>query len=184
MLFCPQCDSILDINKQTYVISENVTINNDDILKKLIDNEKLSIDEIKNINIDLITKSDFYINLDKKVKNELDKKLKTIISKKGTDEGVMYICKKCGYTKPLIGRTLILSKIGMASSSRITITPQKIRNMLHDKTLPHTRRYICKNTDCISHTQHDKRDAVFFRFTNSLQVYYICCACQTYWTSE
>ena len=58
----------------------------------------------------------------------------------------------------------------------------KYKNMIHDKTLPHTRDYVCKNKDCSSHKDPSKRDAVWFRpIATSYSTYYGCTACATIW---
>ena len=183
MLFCPECDSLLDINKQTSesTFNKNMDIKeNETILKKMLNSEDITDKEVASVNIDIITETQTYLKLDKKTKQSINKKITDLINKLKKTHGFIYKCHKCGYTKPLVEQTLIMSKIG--NDSKAPITPQKIINVMNDKILPHTRNYICKNPKCISNTDITKRDAVFFRLDNSLQTWYVCTACKTYWT--
>jgi DNA-directed RNA polymerase subunit M/transcription elongation factor TFIIS len=180
MSFCPKCDSILDINKQVAI---NKTPFSDELVAKLINGE-LTETDLTDIDIDSLSKNENYIKLDDATKEDANKRITKLMKKIGTSEGAIYICKNCGYTKPIKGRQLIMSKIGKSYSAVTHLTPDKIRIMINDKTLPHTRGYVCTNDKCISHTDIEKRDAVFFRFPNSLQVWYICTACMNYWSGK
>lgn len=180
MSFCPKCDSILDVNKQT---AKNKKSFPDDFIDKLIKNE-LEENELNNIDIDSLPINEKYINLSTKIKEKIDNNISKLIKKMGPTDEVIYFCKSCGYTCPIQKRQLIMSKIGKSYTSGVRLTPDKIRIMVNDKTLPHTRGYICTNEKCISHKENDKRDAVFFRFPNSLQTWYICTACQNYWAAQ
>ena len=180
MAFCPNCDSILDVNKQTVTTKKSFP---NDFVDKLIKNE-LSETDLNDIDIDSLSKNEKYINLSTKQKEKVDNNISKLIKKIGASEGYIYFCKSCGYTCPIKKRQLIMSKIGKSYNSGIQISPDKIKVMINDKTLPHTRGYICTNDKCISHKENDKRDAVFFRFPNSLQTWYICTTCQNYWASQ
>ena len=179
MLFCPKCDSILDINKVTNEEVINTKID-DEVIKKIVESQELTDEEKQSVNIDALINNTYYSELDKKTKSLVDKKINKMLSKKQQTDKAVYICK-CGYTAPIAGRTLIMSKMGSSSNTSSLNTPQRIKNMLHDKTLPHSRNYICPNKECVSHTDPEKRDAVFFRFSDSLQIWYICISCKSYW---
>ena len=78
-------------------------------------------------------------------------------------------------------KTLVLSRMNMNISS-FQQDLSKYKYMVFDKTLPHTRDYICYNKECSSHKDFSKRDAVWFRpIATSYSTYYGCTACSTVW---
>lgn len=91
-----------------------------------------------------------------------------------------YICKNCGTNEQIKPGSVIIKKTSDVQQTTYD-DPQKAKNMLHAPYLPRTRKYICTNTKCISHTDHSKREAVFYRMTNSFRLRYICAACETQW---
>ena len=48
-------------------------------------------------------------------------------------------------------------------------------------TLPRTTKYICPNDDCITHSNPNKKEAIFFNEGDSLKNIYICKECNTEW---
>jgi len=98
--------------------------------------------------------------------------------------GAYWICKNCAFSEKITTLTQILNK----TNNRIDETVydfNKLKNLVYSKCLPHTREYICKNKDCISHTDHSKRDAVWVRPNpKAYNIYYVCCACQTVWKAS
>lgn len=90
-----------------------------------------------------------------------------------------FICFNCGNQEPIKNKTLILSKIAEQSNDFEDVSYYK--NMINAPYLPRTRKYICPNKDCISHTKHDKREAVFFRIGDSYKIRYVCTACSYSW---
>lgn len=196
MLFCPNCNNILNISKTPQSkpkteeepetvssSSSNVNSNvNSTIINKLLNNEILTDEEIKTINKKEIQKDEEYIKLDKKKKSILNKKI-TELSVSSIDESLksFYICKNCGFSKEITNNTLITSKADLENTSDTHINTERFKNMIYSKILPHTRAYICPNKDCPSHKNNTLREAVFYRPTQSLQTWYTCIACKSYW---
>jgi DNA-directed RNA polymerase subunit M/transcription elongation factor TFIIS len=192
MLFCPNCNNILNISKTSQTklkieeepetISSSSSSSNSTIINKLLNNEALTDEEIKTINKKEIQKDEVYIKLDKKKKSILNKKL-TELSDSSIDESLksFYICKNCGFSREITNNTLITSKADLENTSDTHINTEKFKNMIYSKILPHTRAYVCPNKDCPSHKNNTLREAVFYRPTQSLQTWYTCIACQSYW---
>jgi hypothetical protein len=110
--------------------------------------------------------------------------------KKGDQESKLSIgsnkayfrCSNCGYTDEIGLGTLILSRAPEKSTSDYITDKSKYKDMVYDMTLPHTRNYVCPNKLCKSHSDHQFREAVWFKPNRgSYSVVYICKACQSVW---
>ena len=91
-----------------------------------------------------------------------------------------FICKNCGTFEPIKTGTLVMSKLS-AEGNHDFMDNMSYKNMVHIRTLPLTRNYICPNDKCVSHKDHEKREAVFFRMGSQYRVRYVCKACQISW---
>jgi hypothetical protein len=190
MQFCPKCDNIMDIGKTAPKVSLNIatpdtvsteTKSNEDQVSRLIQLYK-NKEDISNFIIDmkLLTSNADFNKLKETDKNEIIKILKS--SEIDESLSAYRICKNCSYFERLVGRTLVLSRMNTEASMSGTTDLSKYKYMIHDKTLPHTRDYICKNDKCESHKNHEKRNAVWFRpHMNSYSTYYGCVTCNTVW---
>ncbi len=180
----------MDIGKTAPKVSLNVstpdtvsteTKSNEDQVSRLIQLYK-NKEDISNFNIDmkLLTSNAEFNKLKEADKNEIIKILKS--SEIDESLSAYRICKNCSYFERLVGRTLVLSRMNTEASMSGTTDLSKYKYMIHDKTLPHTRDYICKNDKCESHKNHEKRNAVWFRpHMNSYSTYYGCVTCNTVW---
>ena len=189
MQFCPKCDNILDISKtqpkaQSLLNSTpsalSETTNFDKDVEKLLTAYK-NKEDLTNYNIDINQLSNHSLFL--KLKDVDRNKILKSINQEIIDESktAYYICKNCFYSEKIKSNTLVLSRMNMNISS-YQQDLSKYKYMIHDKTLPHTRDYICHNKDCPSHTDFSKRDAVWFRpILNSYSTYYGCVCCSTIW---
>jgi DNA-directed RNA polymerase subunit M/transcription elongation factor TFIIS len=189
-LFCPNCYNILNISKksQSKIITneEPSSVSSDspiNIIDKIINNDKLSNEEIKSIDRKTIQSSEEYTQLDKKKRTVLNKKITELIKSGNVDDSLkaFYICKNCGFSQEIPNGTLITSKANPGNITNIRVDTEKFKNLIYSKILPHTRAYICPNEKCASHKDHSLREAVFYRPSNSLQTWYTCSACQNYW---
>ena len=210
MFFCPNCDNIYSITKNPPVnantmqhggkqdsdtptsvsMSESGTHSDDDIVTMILKTRNYN----KTVDIKLvdeIMKSASYKKLSSKdkvfVKNTLmdqlpqEDKIKLAESTVAkTIGGAYFICKNCGTSEQINQGTLVMSKL-TTDGSHDFIDNTNYKNMIHVKTLPLTRNYICPNGKCISHKEHDKREAVFFRMGSQYRVRYVCRACQISW---
>jgi len=202
MLFCPNCNNILDISKNapkktnkhisyetptTISSTEETTPQSNyihDIIQKLIDDDDdLTQNEIDDINdnIDEIMHNEKYINLDKATKKIIDEKLSKLNKNTEISIDAYFICKNCMFFKIIEPKTLITSRANDSLTNNY-VNVDKFKNMAHSKITPATRGYICKNASCPSHKDKNLREAVFYR--NGMQVWYTCKACQTYWKGE
>jgi len=219
MLFCPNCDNILDISKnppkhkQTTLkqeIDTPATVSDSDnessdsgsdkeeindikgepdvdkineIIVKLADDKKVPDGEISDYKLEQFTKHKTYQKLDKKTKSSVLIKLTSFFDKIDDATSAYYFCKNCMYSKAIDPATLISSRISSGTSTEHT-NPDRLKNRIHSKILPFTKNYICTNDKCPSHKDMKQKEAVFFRIGGSMQVWYACRACESYWEGE
>lgn len=153
MQYCPQCNNIMDIGR---IPPKTETLN--------LDNSPNTVS---------ITDSQ-----DKKdIKKEVKEEVKNI---NVTNDGAYRICKNCSYYEKLTSRTLVLSRKNDISDSSKNL--DRYKYMIYDKSLPHTRDYVCKNKSCESHKNSVKKDAVWFRPNQqNYNTIMACCTCMTIW---
>lgn len=207
MLFCPNCNNILDIsknppknNQQSY--SQNLstpnTISNtdtdtnnedqipdmiDDVIDKLLQEVIISDSILSEIKMEQLIKSKKYQKLDKKQKSQVQSKLISLIEKIDDSINTYYFCKNCMYSKLIDPGSLIISRIGIGSVTEY-INLDRLKNRVYSKILPITRNYICINEKCDTNRKDDKRkskEAVFYRIGNNMQIWYSCKICESYW---
>ena len=212
MFFCPNCNNSFDISKnipiqtggfkydegeEIYETPSSETISssqtggdqNEELIQKILNNQPLSEEEIKDVSVKNITQTDVFKRLMPKFREYIynkiqdllpNEKKKIIHAKEQAPLGenpAFFLCNNCGYNKKINPGTLIFSRSSESISQRYSTTDYT--NMLHSDILPRTRRYRCPNEDCISHKDPEKKEAIFFRMNNSYRVKYICVACGT-----
>ena len=211
MLFCPTCENTLDISKTQpkskkqhiqletpntvssseietdIALSENNiddTSNNiNTIIIKMAAGEKISDKELNEYRLDQFVKNKTYQKLDKKTKPDVLAKLVSHFEKLEDSTSAFYVCKNCMYARSIDSGTLIASKMSLGIGGGYT-NFDKFKNMIYNKTSPRTKNYICIDEKCVSHKDNTKREAVFYRMGDGLQVWYTCVACQNYWKGE
>jgi hypothetical protein len=200
MQFCPKCNNILDISKsfqktkftiddetQTTVsdTEDEVQNANDLIIQKLLKNEELKQNEIASLEPSVIQKQKMFTELSNKDKLIVQKKMNEIYDKKTSNTTSAYrVCKNCMYHEPIPNNSLIVSRMSESDVTGYSDIKQ-YENYIYIKTLPRTRHYICPNSACVSHKEHDQREAVFYRPDPQIyQTWYTCCACKKYWRAH
>jgi hypothetical protein len=150
------------------------------IIEKITAGEDITESMLNNIKIDQITKNKLYVKLDKKTKAKVQEKLNLHIEKLDDATSAYYTCKNCLYSETIHPETLIISRAsGVESNTYINL--DKLMNRIHSKILPVTRDYICINDKCATNEKNETKEAVFFRLVGSLQVWYACKVCKSYW---
>jgi hypothetical protein len=204
MYFCPNCNNVFDVVKASSQFGgymSNLSESSDfatvmkggldyeTILKKVLKtNEALTQNEIEQLSINDLVKSNVYKKLKFKEKEYVFNKIQDLLptekkkifkeeSIKQPSELAYFICNNCGYMKKIEDGTLVFSRVSQNVAQSYATTD--ITNMKHSDILPRTRKYICPNEKCQSHTNPLKREAVFFRMNNTFKVKYICLSCDT-----
>lgn len=195
-LFCPNCNNILDISKTkpNVTVQSLSSLSSEDenlqthsainLINKIISNEPIDDQDVKNVSIEHIIKLDEFKKLNNKQKSIVQTKLADMIETKDeANIAAFYICRNCHYSEPIQPQTLVSTKIGSGSSADY-YNIEKLRNNIYSKVLPRTRNYICTDESCASHKNPEKREAVFFKIGSSLQIWYACTICKSVWKGE
>lgn len=205
MFFCPKCDNgfyitknLPDVTKQSggsngekdIEVTSESSLNPQEIIDKIINQQKLDKNDFQNMSIDEITKSNPYKKLNAKDKEfvfnaiqdnlNTNKEKKMIEDKSIKSKSLMhFICKNCGYHEPIKNGTMIISK----SDIKTNVSENKVNasDYIKVKYFPKTRNYLCPNKNCESIKNTEKRSAIFFREPNGFRVRYICETCEEQW---
>lgn len=118
--------------------------------------------------------------------NESGKNKKEKIQEVNLSTGVTkyyFSCSNCKNMETITPGNMILSR----TTNDVNVINEytnksRLKDMVNDLTLPHTRNYVCPNKTCKSHTDPNLRDAVWFKpSSHSYSVRYICTTCNTDW---
>jgi hypothetical protein len=165
----------------------------DKLINLILQKKKVTQSDIIGIDMEILQKDKQFkkLSVEEKslifntIQDNLPKSEKKLFKKKDDVnfiESAFFICKNCGFNKPIEAGTQIFKKSTIDSNLTTSIQmPESYADRIHDSTLPRTVRYICKNSKCSSHKDPLKREAVFFRLENSYKLRYICTACETTW---
>jgi hypothetical protein len=197
MQFCPKCNNILDISRTapksvtTLDTDTPTSVSNSSdnkeaakIIKKYLGGSEIEYDDVKTLGIENLIKSNEYTSLKQAEKDKLLKIVNDLVGDTDDSTSAYKVCKNCWYYEHIMNKTMVISRMNSSTTSGYSDT-SRYTYMRFDKSLPHTREYICKNDKCDSHTDHSKRDAVWYRpVTNSYMTYYTCVACGSHWIAS
>jgi hypothetical protein len=172
---CTKCGYNFNFQKANEIIDDFVLIKNvaDFIEEALQENNKI----IGDFTLNQLTTNKIFVKLDSNKKNIvkiLYKFTKTDLNNKG-----LLKCSSCQFIKFIDTGQILLEDTFGPSDKHDDIFNTPLRTL--DKTLPRTREYTCYNKSCKSHKDKKLREAVIYRKTDTLQVTYMCCACNEYW---
>ena len=155
----------------------------EEILMRMVNDEKLSDIDFSEYKMEQFIKNKAYTGLERKTKITVHEKLISIFDKIEDITSAFYVCKNCFYSKAIGGGTLISSKMEIGVGGTY-MNLDKLKNRAHCKMLPLTKNYICPSATCKSHKDNSKREAAFFRIGENLQIWYVCKECNSYWKGE
>lgn len=169
-------------------VSSTEQIGGDDlqnIINKILDGQKLSAGDVKNIDLNEMVKVPAYKKLQAKQKEAVYNIISDLQPKKNNNnediimESKAYFeCTNCGFVEPVKDGTLIIRKM---KDTTIGEDFTNYKELIHAKELPITRAYVCPNKQCKSHTDLEQREAVLFRSSHSLKINYVCRSCTAHW---
>ena len=193
MYFCSNCDNLFDITNDSNSITDSNAINQtggnvniNELLEDVMN--KKNIDKyVGNVSVADVISSDEYKQLTTQQKDLISNKLRDVLEIKKEKIGkfdkismntkAYFICNNCGNNTPIKPGSLIASKMSDSLTQRYNVNDYG--DMVYSSILPRTRFYICPNNDCDSHLDFAKKEAIFFRFTGSYNIGYICLTCKT-----
>lgn len=172
MYFCPNCSYILDITKSSVNDTNKISITKVNELFKLIDNnEDLSKYKAE------FSKEDIYKH---KKSKDYDKTKLDELFEDNVLTTAEFICNNCNYIKK-INATTLLYQINFEGKTNKIFNIEENKLFVKDPLLPHTKDYVCKNSNCSTHTNNEIKDAIFYKDRNSYKVNYICTICYYTW---
>jgi hypothetical protein len=200
MFYCPNCNNtynIAKVSEQSGGVfgfpttdsssSENIMDGGDTskLIETILSNPDINI---KDVNTEQLIKSAEYKKLTieekeivyNKIQDTIPKSTKKLVENKPSDAKnnlAFFVCNNCGYSVPIKEGTKIFSKASDEVSQKYGTSDYS--NILYSNIVPRTRKYLCPNKKCESHTNPVKREAIFFRKNNAYDVVYICTACKT-----
>ena len=158
-----------------------------DIIFKILKNKPISADDVKNVDVEKLIKSSDYKKLKSRYKQTVYNKIQDLLPKekkkiildgtKASSENIAFFtCTNCSYGERIKEGTLIFSRTSDSISQ--SYDTNDYSDLYHSTILPKTRKYVCPNTKCESHTNPELREAKFFRMNNSYTVKHICLTCK------
>jgi hypothetical protein len=172
MYFCPECSYSLDISKISGIEKdERIVLEKPSDAIKII--EKNIFKYKPNFSKNELLKNLKFKKLDDKSKKKLEK---LFINKLANAE---FKCQNCGYNE-YIKETISLYSLNNNENQKIVTTDHN-KIIVQDKTLPRTRDYNCKNSECLTHKDSKLKEAVFYRTGNNFEINYICTVCYFGW---
>lgn len=176
MYFCLNCNGTFDIEKSVH----NINIQTDNKISIIEAFKKMNDDDLSKYKPDFtkqeLSRNKKYQKLSQEEKNKLN-----ILFEQNTISNAIFKCKSCNTIQPIVETTILYQ------SSQVMDELNKINNLeenkllCNDPILPHTNDYICKNTDCITHSKQDMKDAIFYKNKINYKPIYICCVCYFSW---
>ena len=185
-MFCIECYNFMDITNTVYenreennnFLSSTEETNNINIFIEIILNgEKYDLSLLDNITIEQIHENEKFKSLDKNKKTLIINNFITQTKNKSDDlkNKFYFYCNNCGYNTEIKNKTCIYQ-------DKIDIKPNNIINYKYDPTLPSTKKYVCINKNCETHSNFQIKKATFFKLnSNSYETTYLCNICNTTW---
>lgn len=197
-IYCEKCDNILDISRTNTRTRDNdlldtetpKTVSSDSeeevdyesFLKKIEKGEKVTNDELGQVDVKEMVKNEYYKKMAKK--GEIKKTIVDMIEDMGNSDDstqAYMVCKNCAFSKPIDSGFHILSRYpeGIAATHDY-VNEASYRNKVHIRTMPITRNFNCPNKDCPVYRDNLAPEAIFFRKNpKSHETIYVCKRCLT-----
>ena len=175
MEFCPQCRNMLDIgsyNDVNYTSIDSIT----EILKL----KDVSIGDFSRLTTNIpreeLIKNNKFLKLTEEERNNI------LNIYKDTNLNIVFICDNCKYTK-LINSTVLIYRKTLDVVNIEVSSIEENRYISQDPLLPHTKDYVCPNTNCKTHKDITLKDAVSYKKHDFIR-HYICRQCFHSFTLE
>jgi hypothetical protein len=185
-MFCNECYNFMDITNTVYenrhtseeFLSTTEETNNINVfIENVLKGENFEPSLIEHITIEQIHENELFKSLDKNKKtmviNSFLKKTKN--KSENLKNKFYFYCNNCGFNTPIKNKTCIYQ-------DKIDIKPINITNYKYDATLPSTKKYVCLNKNCETHTNPGIKKASFFKLNqNSYETTFLCHVCDITW---
>ena len=185
-LYCDKCNNLLDVSRSSHKTNNDIakqtsSIDYDEIIRKIENNEKISNADLMNFDMKELIKNDKYTQT--QGKGKIRKILANLLDNAhNSDEDTTgyLLCENCGFNKKIDQNTVIFTKNSEGIVYQECDDYDVYRNMVYQRTLPRTRNFKCPNKTCPTNTDKDvPTEACFFRKHNSYVTIMICTTCHT-----
>jgi len=176
-IFCEKCSNLYDISKSNIIKLNDTRIKIDKI------SEALSLFEEKGKLVNYsagFTKEEINKNKKYQKMNDSDKIIFNQIFEELINSNAEFKCYNCNFSKQIV-KTTLLYELSMEDVVVNISCLEENELITKDQTLPHTHDYLCKNINCITHKEPNRKDAVFYKENNSYKPNYICTICYYNW---
>ena len=174
MYFCPKCSYSYDIVKATSKETRIPIAKVVDVIKFVESKEDLS-KYIAEFPKEEIMKNKKYQKM-----NDIDKKNINCIFDENVSQNAIFKCNNCNNVEN-INKTILLYNLNMNEDVLNNSSIEENKFICNDPILPRTHDYICKNVDCITNKDINRKDAIFYKDNSSYKVNYICTLCFYNW---
>lgn len=105
--------------------------------------------------------------------------------KSDEEDQLIYYCRNCGFEKNNIEQKNIC-----VSKSQLKKKTQKFNHIINrytklDPTIPRDYKTNCPNSDCITHTDENKKEVLYMRYDDdNMKFLYMCNTCDHIWKNE
>ena len=176
MYFCPKCNYSFDISKSTKTIDDRKKINEPrEILKRLKGYKNLS-NYIATFPKSELTEHKIYKTLSKEEQNQLE----VVFSENKVFGGIEFKCINCNFRKQ-INESVTLYQMNIKSQFNEYKSIEDNKILALNPIYPRTKDYTCKNINCITHTNTENKEAVYYREKESYETNYLCTVCFNSW---
>lgn len=185
MEFCPNCTTILNLEKEIKTDQLGGSNQSFSDIISLILNDNLNLNNLNiNFNLKKILKSSEYNNLNLEEKEIIYNKIQEVLPKfdkklfeknlKNTSLlNLIWACKECNYKIPLKKTEFLYTE----TRTKFYKNNKDYTYMINNPCLPRIDNYVCINKDCKSH--NGKKLAVIIKDNNN--TIYICTICKNQW---
>ena len=100
------------------------------------------------------------------------------ISISETENGIINLCKNCGWNEPFTENT-VSTKI---YKNEVISSDNNLKYYKYDPAIPRTKKIKCPNDKCDSYENESLQNSIFFTDNITNKLVYVCTLCDTEWT--
>tara|TARA_Y100000768_G_C23972319_1_gene681193 strand:+ start:1384 stop:1722 length:339 start_codon:yes stop_codon:yes gene_type:complete len=106
------------------------------------------------------------------------KECESLLFPKEIDKELKYVCNVCGGVEDFTDYIIDTTVYKEQEKSRTDTN----KNIIYDRTIPHTTKKKCPNETCETNKDTSKRDVVMVSDKYTQKLYYTCTVCCTEWS--
>ena len=96
-----------------------------------------------------------------------------------TENGIINLCKNCGWNEPFNLNTISTK---FYKNEVISSNHSNLKYYKYDPAIPRTTKIKCPNNKCDSYQNELLQNSIFFTDSKSNKLTYVCTLCDTEWS--